>query len=300
MYGMTKDWSPDFTLFANKKAFAEANVPLPSTTEPMTYAQLAEIGTKLTKKEGDRTLRWGLGFFNELTDRIVMNILAEQDQRLYTDDFSRIRLTDNPPAQEALRYFFDLAKAGVIASPVNPSPSCTGDDFTKGTVAIAQYGYWFQAMAESDETKGEVVMLPAPTWSGKRLNPTMTATGLVVSRATKSPDLAWKVFEWYMGGQPALDRFASGWGVPSLNSKLDLLPSTTDFHKQTRMVLDGELPYAEQPLQFNPYINGGTFNTVWTKHFESALRDQTTFEQLLQNVETDMNAAIQDGKDQLG
>jgi multiple sugar transport system substrate-binding protein len=299
IYGMTKDWSPDFTLFANTDAFAEANLSVPDPATPLSYAAMAELGRQLTKREGDRTLRFGLGFFDGLTERNAMNMLAEQGVSLYSDDFEQILLTDSPQAQEVLRYFYELAKEGVIASPINPSAGWSGGEFVKGSVALVQYGYWFQAMAESDVTKDKVTMLAAPTWAEQRLDPTMTATGWVVSQKTADPATTWRVFEWYMGGQPAIDRFGSGWGVPSLKSKYELLPSETAFQQQTRAVLDSELPYAEQPLRFNPYLTGSSFKQVWDKHFEQALRDDITFEQLLQNVEQELNTAIQDGKSQI-
>ncbi|NJO85165.1 MAG: extracellular solute-binding protein, partial [Blastochloris sp.] len=109
-------------------------------------------------------------------------------------------------------------------------------------------------MAESDVTKGHVMMLPAPTWTGKRLNPTITATGTVISNAGKNPDAAWRFFEWFNGGQVATDRFSSGWGVPSLVSKYELMPITNDFQKQVSGMLQQELQYSNVPLQFNPYI----------------------------------------------
>jgi len=300
IYGMVKDWSPDFTLYAYKKAFDEAGVPVPDPTKPLTYAEVSSLAKKLTKREGDRTARWGFAYQNEWIDRMIMNLLAESGQKLYSDDFTKINLTSSDEAKRIAQYFFDLAKENVTANPLNPSPSWVGEDFTKGTVGLIQYGYWFSAMAESDVTKGNVVMLPAPTWTNKRLDPTMTATGMVISKATKVPDAAWKVFEWYNGSKPALDRFSSGWGVPSLVSKYNMIPTTTPFQTQAKAVLEEELQYATAPLQFNPYLGGDTFSKIWSKDLEAALRGQSTFDEFLQNVESEVNAAIQDGKDKIG
>jgi multiple sugar transport system substrate-binding protein len=300
IYGMVKDWSPDFTLYAYKKAFEEASLPVPDTAKPLTYAEVGDLAKKLTKREGDRTTRWGFAYANEWIDRLMMNFLAERGKKLYSQDFTKLNLTGDDDAKAIAQYFFDLAKENLTANPLNPSPSWIGEDFTKGTVGLIQYGFWFSAMAESDVTKGNVVMLPAPTWAGKRLDPTITATGMVMSKATKVPDAAWKVFEWYNGGKIALDRFASGWGVPSLTSKYNLIPTQSDFQKQASAVLQGELQYSTTPIQFNPYLSGDVFSKVWAKHLETALRGQATFDQMLQNVESEVNAAIQDGKDKIG
>jgi multiple sugar transport system substrate-binding protein len=300
IYGMVKDWSPDFTLYAYKTAFEEAGIAVPDPATPLTYAELATLAEQLTVRDGDRTTRWGFSYALDWIDRIMMNQLAETGQKLYSDDFSSLNLSNNEEARKIAQYFFDLSQANHTPNPLNPSPSWPGDDFTKGMVGIVQYGYWFSAMAESDITKDQVVMLPAPTWAGTRLDPTITATGLVMSSQTKNPDAAWRVFEWYNADQPALDRFASGWGVPSLVSKYDLLPTETPFQQQAKTVLEGELPYSEQPVQFNPYLSGSAFYTVWTKHLEGALRDEMSFDQFLQNVEQEVNQAILDGQDRIG
>ncbi len=297
IYGMVKDWSPDLSLFAYKAAFEEAGVALPATDTPITYAELAELATKLTKIDGDRIARWGYGFDDARTDRIWMSILAEQGQSLYSDDFTTMNLVGNDTARAVVQYFYDLAQARATPTPINPSPTWPGEDFTKGTVGLAQYGFWFSAMAESDITKDQVVMLPAPTWSGGRINPTITGTGLVVSAQSKNPDAAWKLFEWYMGGEPSVDRAKSGWGVPALVSQYVLLPTESPFQQQVGAVLTSELPYAEQPLQFNPYLGGSAVNNIWKAQLEQALRGSLSFDEMLAAIERETNVAIQDGLD---
>jgi multiple sugar transport system substrate-binding protein len=160
---------------------------------------------------------------------------------------------------------------------------------------MAQYGFWFSAMAESDVTKGQAMMLPGPTWTGVRRDPTMTATGMVASQATKVPDATWKVFQWYNGEQPAIDRAKSGWGVPGLKSMLELIPQETDFQKQANKVLQDELALESTPLQFNPFIGEAVVSTSWSKNLDQALRGEITFDTMLANVEAEVNQAIKDG-----
>jgi len=300
IYGMVKDWSPDFTLFVYTAAFEEAKVPVPDTTKSLTYDELAELGKKLTKAQGDKVLRWGFDTDLAWIDRIWMNMLAEKGQSLYTPDYKKINLVNNDEARKAAKYFFDLQKANVMISPVNPSPNWIGDDFNKELVGIIQYGYWFSAMAESDLTKGKVVMLPSPTWAGKRRDPTMTATGTVISAKSKNPDAAWKVFEWYHGGAPSVERAKGGWGVPGLKSQYAMIPTDTPFQKQARAILEAELPYTSDVLQFNPYISGDTVSNLWTKYVEQALRGSLSFDDMLKKIEAEVNTALQEGADRIG
>jgi len=157
------------------------------------------------------------------------------------------------------------------------------------------YGYWFSAMAETDVTTGQVLFVPGPTWTGVRRDPTMTATGMVMSAISQVPDAAWKVFEWYNGGQPSLDRAGSGWGVPALISQYALMPNTTPFQNQVQAVLQGELALDTPPLQFNPYLGETTVANAWLQYLQQAVADEISFDQMLTNIEFDVNTAIQDG-----
>jgi multiple sugar transport system substrate-binding protein len=146
----------------------------------------------------------------------------------------------------------------------------------------------------------KTVFLPAPSWSGKRLNPTISGTGMVMARATKNPEAAWKFFEYYMAGGPAQTRAKSGWGVPPLKSQYAQMPQETDFQKQVQQVLQDSFKYADYALAANPYYDDSAFDASWTSNLEQALRGSISVEQLIQNVENDVNAAISDGKAAIG
>ncbi len=297
VYGMCKDFSPDFTLFVNKALFAAANVPVPSTTQPITYAEIKDLAQKLTKKEGDRTITFGYSYGGDWLDRIWMNCLAETGKSLYSEDYTSINLTKSDDVRALAQYYFDLAKEDLTMNPLNPSPNgWEGGDFGAGILAIMQYGYWFSAMAETDTTKGQVVMVPAPTWSGQRRDPTMTATGMVMAEEAANPDAAWVLFEWYNGGALAKERAASGWGVPALKSMLPLIPNQTDFQKQCLDILNGELDLKTPPLQFNPYLMEFDMVNSWKSQLEQALKGGISFDDMLTTVENEVNLAIQDNK----
>jgi len=296
IYGMCKDWSPDFTLYLYEKAFADKGLDLPSDTEPLTYQELYELAQQLATFEGDRITMFGFDYPAEWVDRIWMNILAETGDLLYSEDYTKIELAGSDKTKEVIKYFVDHAqeKLGAVGA-INPSPNWIGDDFDKGLVASLMYGYWFSAMAETDVTTGQVLFIPAPTWTGVRRDPTMTATGMVMSAVTKVPDAAWKVFEWYNGEEPALGRAGSGWGVPALKSWYEMMPRETEFQQQVQKVLEGELALDTAPLQFNPYLAEATVSNAWLQYLEQAVAGSITFDELLTNLENDVNAAIQDG-----
>jgi multiple sugar transport system substrate-binding protein len=107
------------------------------------------------------------------------------------------------------------------------------------------------------------------------------------------------VFEFYNGGDPSVERAESGWGVPALQSQWDLIPNESEFEQQKLRVLLAELELESSPLQFNPFLGEETVATTWNTQMDRALSGELTFDEALMNVESEVNAAIQDGIDRL-
>jgi multiple sugar transport system substrate-binding protein len=296
IYGMVKDFSPDFTIYAYDKLFEDAGVTPPDDTKSLSYAEVMELSKKVSKYEGDRTLVFGYGYEGGWIDRIWMNMLAEKNMNLYAEGYEKMLLTSNEEAKAVAKWYYDMADQKLTPSPLNPSPNgWFGTDFTAGQLAMCQYGFWYSAMAESDTNRGKIRMLPGPNWAGAPRDVTMTATGMIATSATQIPDATWKVFEYYNGGQPAIDRAKSGWGVPGLKSQLELIPQTTDFQKQANKVLQAELAQTVAPLQFNPFIGESDVSNSWSKNLDIALRGEIDFDTVLANIEAEINQSIKDG-----
>ncbi len=301
IYGMPKDWSPDMTIFYNKKMLDAAGIPYPSATVPMTYAQFGEMMKKLTKKEGDRVSQHGGSSFplgDGWAEQYLKFMCASNGGSIYSKDFKKIDLVKNAEVKKALNWYIDLSKAHAIPNPLDPPADWDGALFTAGKIAVQQYGYWFSAMALSD-ISSEVGMAPAPVWGKKRLSPCITATGYVISKKTKHPKEAWQVFEFYMGRQPAIDRAGSGWGVPTLKSLYKLMPQNSPYAKANYDVVQGELKYMTV-LPNNPYLDRNAVDSSFTKHWESVLKGTETLDAALKAIEDEVNRAIAEGAMRLG
>ncbi len=300
IYGMCKDWSPDFTIWVNDEVCKAAGVTLPAADKPMTWAEVYDLAKKTAKFDGDRVVNWGYGYEKGWTDRIIMNALTEKGESLYKDSFSALDWSDD--AKSLVQYFFDMAKEKLTTSQVNPSPNgwdC--GDFLAGISTMMQYGYWASPMMSdpNNQSSGKCRMLPAPTWSGVHRSPTGVATGDVILAKSENPEAAWRVFEWFMGGPPSVTRASSGWGVPALMSQMKLMPNKTDFDKQVQTVLQAELAVSNTTIQFNPFMGPTSFTTTWDTNFGQALSGAITFEEMLKKVETDVNAQIAEGIDRI-
>lgn len=295
IYGMCKDFSPDLTLFIYTTLFTDSDLAIPDDTTPLTYQEIYTLAEQLAAFEGDRTTVFGYEYANEWVDRFMMVMLDELGKNIFTSDYSQLAIAADEDALAVAQYYFDLAVNRLTVSPINPSPSWIGADFNQGIAPLLQYGFWFGAMAESEVTAGNVMMLPAPTWSGERRSPTVTATGMIMAAASDVPDAAWQVFEWYNAGQPSIDRASSGWGVPALMSQWDLMPNETEYEQQKLRVLQGELALETPPVQFSPFLGETTISNTWNIQLDRALQGEITFEEMIANVETEVNQAIQEG-----
>ena len=298
-YGMPKDWSPDFSLFVSNNALETAGLDIPSSTEPLTFPELADMARQLTVKEGDRVLQFG--FTYDFLERQVQYFLAQQGTSLYSDDFSQVNLTDNPEAQEILFALYELAQEDVIPNPLNPQASWPGEVFMDGNAAIVSYGYWFSGMVngatEESPVFEAVTMVPSPVWEEglPRYNPTWGPTGISIAADSANPDAAFRFFEWYNTGEPAVGRASSGWGVPALHSMEELMPTETSFQQAAFDQVQNEMAVADYVLPINPYYQASVFNSAWDTYLEDALRGTITFDEMLELMEAEINAAIQDG-----
>jgi multiple sugar transport system substrate-binding protein len=303
-YGMVKDWSPDETVWINTDLFRKTGIHIPGPTDKWTYDDLWEIALKLKRK--NKSLKWVLDIANSYAwiDRHVMVQLASIGKSLYPKDFSHINLTKNPAAMEAFRYSFRYSQRKLDLGPENPNPNgWSGPDFVQGAIPMTQYGYWFLGMIS--DTGGDIVknsrLIPAPRWkNGKHLDPTITATGWVISARTKNPDATWEVFEWYMGGKPARDRAGIGWGVPAQRSLFDRLPEKNAVQRNAKKTLLHELPASKVVLQYNPNLVGLVDNTAvataYLKYLADAAKGKISFKDFMKKVEADTNRAIRVGK----
>jgi len=302
-YGMAKDWSPDLTVFVRTDLLKGVKAHIPGPTDAWTYDDLWSIAVKL---KAAKKAKWILDVANSLgwIDRQVMAMLVAKGAKpLYSADFSKMNLTSNPAAMQIFQYLYRYSQQKMDLGPENPNPDgWSGPGFVKGTVAMTQYGFWFSGQISSDKTAtANTRLLVAPTWKGgKNVDPTVTATGWVMAESTSHPDEAWSVFEWYMGGKPARDRAAGGWGVPAQQSLFDRIPQTSPFQKNAYKTLIHELPRSNVTLKFNPNLVGLADLTAaaqsYGKHLPDALSGSLSFSKFMSNVEADTNRAIDAGK----
>ena len=301
-YGIVKDWSQDATLWYNKALFEQAKIPPLSTTEPVSYDEMLEIGKKLTQKAGGKTQVYGFGveWAWNLWAPISMMIL-QQGGQVYNADLTETDMS-TPQAVRALRWYVDFAQAGVGPSVLDPAPD--GADlslFLAKRMAITQDGYWYGGnfVKEPDEIKSNVAMAPAPVMGDKRISPTYAGWGAFIPAKAKHKNEAWKLMEYFMAGPPSQERAKSGWGIPALKSQLSLMPQELPYQKQAYQTAQAELQYAGQ-LPDSPYIGGAAaWDAVLSKHLQRAIKKEITVEAAGKAITDEVNKLLKQGKDQI-
>jgi multiple sugar transport system substrate-binding protein len=306
LYGMAKDASPDLTIWANKRLFEQAGVEFPSLDTPMSYEELLDLAQSLTVWDGDRLVSWGYGWETVWQERFWQVWLHAEGENLFSDDLKTCHLVDNAAARGTLQYMVDFGKSKAAISPINPTDSWAGGEFGNQRLSMMQYGFWFSGMidtwANGDNPElaaaveeGSIVMLPAPTWKGIRIDPSISATGMAINKDSKVKDEAWRVFEWYMGEDPAVNRAKSGWGIPALKSLFDLVPKEGVFRAPVWQVLEGELEYMDLTLPFNPYLQEGTMTGLFNQYWGEVMQGNMSFDEMLGLIEDETNFALEEG-----
>ena len=302
-YGMVKDWSFDFNTWIRKDFLEEAGIPVPGLTESVNLTTWREWAKKLTKREGDRVLSWGM-VFPQIGRLIFEPATYATPGGIFTEDFTKANILNDPENYEAAKFGFEWVKEGGLASILNPY--ITGkyrDDFQAGVAAALVVGYWFAGSIMNAEwdLNENLLMLPAPGWGPTYSNVCRSGTGTLVSASTRVPDAAFKLFEYFSGEEPAEGRAKTGWGIPGLHHLMDLLPRDEPWRKQTYDQVMWDMENSEVlTWKANPYVTINSVGSTWAKYEESALRDEITFDEMLQNIETDVDELIREGMDRAG
>ena len=168
LYGMPKDWSPDFTIFYNKTLFDAAGVKVPDSKTPLTWNALMDLAKKLTLKEGGKVKQYGLAMPVKTQADLpsIMEYLASKGVKVFSDDMKTTDFT-KPEVKEAVSLWVDAVKNNLGNNNVNQDPATWGGDlFMNNKAAMIMEGYWFSGMIRGDEKMkthlDDFGMLPAP------------------------------------------------------------------------------------------------------------------------------------------
>ncbi len=301
-YGLSKDYNNIGMITYNKQMFKAAGIPMLSETVPITYDELYQMAKKLTKKDSSgKVIVWGTDISNMWTKFLASDMATMSGISFYADA-QKTKMNREPAMKDIWKYFARLTVEDIMPNVKNPAPAWTNSNFTSERVAIVQLGYWFGQQARSVpgfQDKFGWSPTPVVKKGGPRATNTLGATGVVMYAKSRVPDQAFKVFEWYMGGEYGQVRAKTGWGIPPLKSLLPLLPEGDAYDKSRKMIAFDDAKYFK-PWQTTGWVPSTVWDDNWTKNIEPLVKGQITMDKFVDNYLDSMDKVIAEGKAQLG
>jgi multiple sugar transport system substrate-binding protein len=234
-YGFPKDFST-LAMFYNKKDFEAAGITKP----PATWEELQDAAKKLTKKEGDKVVRYGMGVAPELARQLFM---VQAFGGKVSDDKGNAAFA-SPEGLKGLQLVIDQHNvAKTSGEPKEVGAGWGGEMFGQGKASIVFEGNWaipYLANTFKDVQYGTAEL---PTVNGKKATMAYTVA-YVMNKASKQKEAAWTLISYLTGKE----------GMKTWTSKGFALP--------TRKSVAQQLGYDKDPLR-GALVAGAAYATPW-------------------------------------
>lgn len=298
LYGMTKDYSQDSMFWVNLDLFEKAKVEPPSETGAIDYEEWLELGKQLTSRNGAQYDVYGLcppfdvSFSSQLIAMTVSAGGSVFNENLDAVDFSA------PEPRSVLDWYLRYAEAKVGPTAADPFPTGAATIYSAGRLAMIGFGYWFSGMIISDPKLAEVSRLrPAPQFGTvQRVSPCNAAVGCWIPKKSSHKEEAWKFFEYFFAGKPALDRAVSGWGLPAITTLEAKLPREQPYQRDALRVQEAELEHFSV-LTISPYIKADALNVVLGQQLAKAVEHGHSAGEVADAINDAVNPLIEQGKE---
>lgn len=192
-----------FSILYNKRAFQEAGLPEPSTTEPLAWSEFVQAAQKLTlRDESGRRLRSGFEtvWGNPIWTPLVLEPFVRQLGGGFVDESGRPQL-DSEPVVQVFQAIQDLVFEYGASDPSFVIDLF--DDFANERVAMAPGGPW--AMFVKDVNPDlEVGVMPMPVMDGGQRVTILYAWAWFVNASSRNREMAWKLAAHLATSNPQL------------------------------------------------------------------------------------------------
>lgn len=140
LYAMPKDWT-NMAIIYNKKLFDEANLPYPQPG--WTWEEMYETAKKLTKRENNKVVQWGLKLPGANQRRVQPLVLAYSDGVVSPDGSKYEGYMNSPGMVKAMQWYSDAYHKDQITPGSTDTDAFKGIDmFAAGKVAMELNGRW--------------------------------------------------------------------------------------------------------------------------------------------------------------
>jgi sn-glycerol 3-phosphate transport system substrate-binding protein len=203
-------------LYYNKDAFKEAG--LDPNKPPKTWAEMIEMGKKLTKKDASGNVtRWGVKIPSTGYAYWMFQALAIENGEELMNQAGNQTYFDKPAVIEALQAWSDMSRKHGVMSPGTVEWGTLRQDFTEGTTAMMWHTTGnLTPVRQNAKFDFGVAMLPAnkrpgsPTGGGnfyifKKASPEERKAALTFIKWMTAPDVTaeWSIATGYVAISPA-------------------------------------------------------------------------------------------------
>lgn len=208
-YAMTRDRST-VQIGYNKDMFDEAGIPYPE--DDWTMDEFLEISKKLTVKDGERTVQFGIENF------YLKELLTAYGTSMLDPVTAAVKL-DDPQTIEAIAFSQALVNE-YNAQPTGAQQEGLSNLFLSGVAAMRMTGPWDWIEYEKN-ADFEFDVVPLPVGSDKGTQSSAAYLPISINADTEYPEEAWELLEFltYGGGQDIQAEIASA--VPVVNRATD-------------------------------------------------------------------------------
>lgn len=307
LYGIVKDWSPDFMLIYNKTLIDHARKTVDPTLpeipydKPLTWDEFEKIA-KAVKKVDTSYSSEALNppYYGALMDanpyELMVQYVLQNGGELFSSDFSKVNLED-AAVKEAIQEFVALQNGPDSAAPFELSlqQNTALTEFARGKNAMMFSGKWFFPAYITAPKPFEIGVALPPMPEGKEDNPIVMCSGLLGYSASKNtlyPDRAFQWIEFLM--TRGVELFAeNNYNIPGTKSAAEkMFKEETDENTiRYNVSFQYALDYV-QVAPMNPYLSNTTFMALMKNKIEAVYGGTLTLEEALQAAKKEIEDII--------
>ncbi|MCX7608791.1 MAG: extracellular solute-binding protein [Anaerolineales bacterium] len=292
LYGLPIEFNLEYGgAYINREMFEAAGLPYPPQWQ--TWDDVIEYAKKLTKYDNTGAMEVaGLHYTNndQLYTYFLSGIL-EQGGSYFAEDGRHFNF-NTPEALAVVKKMVKMAQEDRIVDPVtyNAESNWVGASFAQKLTAIAVLGSWFagEARITYPDLKFDYVTLP-PFMGNQYKFTSISGWGIVVTKYTKHPDLAWKL---------AAALAADPENALHFNKTTGTIPAMKQVAQDPRLY--EAHPFMKDLVQLLPYgVFQGDVTDLAQLEFDiiypnliQAIQGMITPEEAIQNIHEEANAMV--------
>lgn len=294
LYGLPKDVGP-FALGYNKDMFKEAGIPLPDKDKAYTWEEFLEISQQLTKDtngDGEED-QWASGFNATWT----LQSFAYSNGGSFLNDTGDKITVDTPEFADSLQFLADLTNK--YHTTPNSSQAETLDTYQRwmnGELAFFPVGPWDMSTYAKLDFEYDLMPWPSGT-TGKSVAYT-GSLGLVVSEATKNPDLATELAIYLCADEEAQQTLLDAQvQIPNL------IDMAEEWASDTESVPSNKKEFLDIVQDYGvPYPTYATYNSQWLDEFWAnitpVMQGKQTAKDFLAEIQPKMQKLLDEANEQ--